>query len=161
MTQILQLAPRAPKTAPRPKSRKVTRALRRQVLAATALGATAATLTALSLSHLAAGIEIVTAAPSWEAWAMAIGIDCGFVTLELANLTIGEKLRRQIARYTRPATVGTLSGSAALNALVFASGAHGLLTQAAAIIMGVAIPALIYAMTRGAAAIYIDTNNRA
>lgn len=42
------------------------------------------THTALSLSHLAAGIAIVTSARPWEARAMAVGIDLGFVTLELA-----------------------------------------------------------------------------
>jgi hypothetical protein len=31
------------------------------------------TLTALSLSHLAHGVEIVTGSSTWESWAMAIG----------------------------------------------------------------------------------------
>ena len=34
----------------------------------------------------------------WEAWAMAIGIDLGFVALELAQVaTVCEKVRKQVA----------------------------------------------------------------
>src|SRR5262245_745099 len=53
---------------------RVTRAMRRQGATAVGIGAVAVTLTALSLSHLAHGIELVTHADGWESWAMAIGI---------------------------------------------------------------------------------------
>lgn len=161
MTQILQLAPRAPAPHARPRTSKRTRAVRRQALSATAIGAVAATLTGLSLSHLATGIQLATSAPEWQSWAMAVGIDLGFVALELSQLSIAEKLRRQVARYARPAIMGTLAGSAVLNAAAFASGANGLLMQAGAVVMGVAIPALIYALTRVGAALYIDCGNKA
>jgi hypothetical protein len=75
-----------------------------QVFAAAGIGAVASTLTALSLTHLAHGISIVTAAPRWENWAMAIGIDLGFVALEGAQLgSTSEKLRRESSKYTKPA----------------------------------------------------------
>ena len=45
---------------------------------------------------------------------VAIGIDLGFVGLELSQLSIGEKVRKQVARFARPAILGTLAGSAAM-----------------------------------------------
>ena len=91
---------------------------------------------------------------------MAVGIDLGFVALELSQLAIGDRVRRQVARYARPAILGTLVGSAAMNAFAFAAQASSLWMLAAAITLGVAIPALIYALTRVGAALYIDTLSR-
>jgi hypothetical protein len=104
------------------KSRRQHRAGRRQVFAAAGIGAVASTLTALSLTHLAHGISIVTSAPAWESWAMAAGIDLGFVALEGAQLTsTSERLRREVTKYTKPAIIGTLTGSAVMNAFAFAA----------------------------------------
>jgi len=143
------------------RSVRVTRALRRQAAVAVAIGAVAVTLTALSLSHLAHGVAIVTGSSAWESWAMAVGIDLGFVALELSQIAIGDKVRRQISHYARPAILGTLAGSAAMNAFAFAAQADGWCMLAAAVTMGVAIPALIYALTRVGASLYIDTHSRA
>jgi hypothetical protein len=77
------------------------------------------TLTALSLKHLASGIAGVTGCDAWEGWAMAAGIDLGFVALELAQLSVGDRVRRQIARFAKPAIIGTLAGSATMNAVAF------------------------------------------
>src|SRR5580704_2914168 len=94
---------RSPATSQRPQGRKALKALRRQSGAAIAIGAVGVTLVTLSLNHLAHGIELVTAAPTWEAWAMAVGIDLGFVALEASQLAAaGEKLRKQIAHFTKP-----------------------------------------------------------
>ena len=134
--------------------------MQRQGTAAVAIGAVAGTLVALSLSHLAHGIAIVTAAPEWESWAMAAGIDLGFVALEGAQVAAStERLRNQIAKFTRPAIVGTLTGSAAMNAFAFASQSSGWYIGAA-VVLGLAIPALIYALTRIGAAMYIDCHSK-
>jgi hypothetical protein len=99
------------------RSGRAHKALRRQSGAAIAIGGVGVTLVTLSLNHLAHGIELVTGAPSWEAWAMAVGIDLGFVALEASQLAaMGEKLRKQITRWARPAILGTVIGSAAMNA---------------------------------------------
>ena len=45
---------------------------------------------------------------------MAIGIDLAFIALDLSRLAIGDKVRRQVARFARPAILGTLAGSAAI-----------------------------------------------
>jgi hypothetical protein len=79
---------------------------------------------------------------------MAIGIDLGFVALEGAQLTsTSEKLWREVIKYTKPAIIGTLSGSAVMNAFALSAQTSGWMTGAA-IVLGLAIPALIYALTR-------------
>ena len=143
-------------------STRATRAMRRQSYAAVAIGVVAVTLTALSLSHLAHGIAIVTGAAGWESWAMATGIDLGFVAIELAMITVvSERIRRQVATFGRPAIWGTLAGSAAMNAFAFASQASNPYAMAAGLALGVAVPALIYALTRIGAALATDCHARA
>lgn len=149
--------------------RKVTRAARalnRQTLAAVGVGAVAVTLTGLSLSHLAHGIEIVSGTADWrQSWSMATGIDLGFIALEVSQVTIAERLRKSLTKFARPAIFGTLAGSAAMNAFAFAESIDpttlpGQIKLGSAILLGVAIPALIYSLTRVGAGLYIDAHNR-
>jgi hypothetical protein len=129
------------------------RRLAQQHGAAVAVAAVGAALVALSLAHLAGGIEILTRAPSWEAWFMAVGIDLAFVALEIAMLSAAtDRVRREIGAYCRVAIVGTLAGSAVLNALAFAAQADGLFVYPAAA-LGVAVPALIFALSKVAFAL--------
>ena len=122
--------------------------LKRQHCAAAAVAAVAVVLTALSLHHLASGIALVTLAPTWEAWAMAIGIDLGFLALELAGLCAAtDRVRAEVGTYARPAIAGTLAVSGVLNALAFGAQAQGLFLYPA-VALGVAIPALIYCLSR-------------
>jgi hypothetical protein len=157
---VTQLRPsnKLPKQARR--STRGTRALKRQAITAGAIGAVALTLTGLSLSHLAHGIVGVTGCSQWEGWAMATGIDLGFVSLELAQLTVGERVRRQICRYARPAILGTLAGSATMNAVAFGSQAPNGFLMAAGISLGIAIPALVYLLTKCGAILAQDCHTR-
>jgi uncharacterized membrane protein len=150
----------AVKAPPLHKSRRAMRALRRQAGTAIGVGAVAVTLTALSLSHLAHGVEIVTSSAPWQAWSMAVGIDLGFVALELSQLAISDKVRAQVSKFARPAILGTLAASAAMNAFAFAAQTVNPWMMSAAITLGIAIPALIYALTRTGAALYIDCHSR-
>lgn len=157
---VTKLSPTLPVTKKATKHGRATKATRRQALAGAAMGGVATILVGLSLSHLAHGIELVTTSDKLEAWSMAIGIDLGFVSLELSQIMCAtDKLRKAISTYTKPAIVGTLIGSAAMNAFAFASLSSGWMQYAAAA-LGLSIPALIYAMTRIGAALYIDTSNR-
>jgi hypothetical protein len=61
-------------------------------------------LLGLSLSHLASGVAIVTGSGERDGWLMAIGIDLGFVAVELAMLVAPA---HSVARYASPAIVGT------------------------------------------------------
>jgi hypothetical protein len=138
------------------------KAMRRQSLSATGIGLAIIVLTSLSLSHLASGIAIVTHSPAWQGWALAVGIDCGFILMELACITtVADKVRKVVERYARPAIAGTLAGSAVMNAFAFASDASTLQMQIAGSVMGCAIPALIYCLTRIGAALYIDCHAKA
>jgi hypothetical protein len=133
---------------PRATSPGYRRRLQRQQIAATAVAAVAIVLTGLSLAHLAQGIAIVTNAPVAEAWAMAVGIDLGFVALELAQLCAATPAtRRAVEQFSRPAIVGTLIVSATMNAFAFGAAAEGVMMYPAAA-LGVAIPALVYALSR-------------
>ena len=160
MGQVLKLAG-SKQIAPKRRSISFAKSLRRQSAAAVGIGFVAATLVALSLTHLAHGIEIVTNCPTWEGWAMGIVVDCGFIGLEMAQVMAAtEKVRTQIKRWAPKAVAGMLVGSACMNAFAFVSGAVGWM-QIPAVIMGVAIPAFLYALTRVGAVMYIDCHSRA
>jgi hypothetical protein len=76
-------------------------------------------------------------------------------------LTASDKSRRALAKFATPAIVGTLCGSAVMNAFAFAKDADGLVMTAAAVAMGVAIPALIYAFTRIGGARWMEIHSKA
>jgi hypothetical protein len=79
---------------------------------------------------------------------MAVGIDLGFIALEAAPLCATTQVAaKTIGRWSKPAIVGTLAASAVMNALAFTAQADGLLVYPAAA-LGVAIPTLIYCLSR-------------
>ena len=132
------------------------RKLRQQTTAGVGICLVAFALVALSLSHLAQGIVIVTNAPSWEGWLMAIGVDLGFVALELSTMMAATPtVRRTVEAYAKPAIIGTVVASAAMNAFCFAWQAEGWLVYPA-VAVGLAIPALVYRLTRIGATLLID-----
>lgn len=146
--------PRATKLIDRRRKQAV-RISGQQALAAGSAGTVALVLTALSLTHLSHGIEMVTHAPTWESWAMAFGVDAGFVTIELAMLCpMSDRTLKAIKSYAAWAIGGTLVGSAALNALAFGAQAEGYMLYPA-VAFGLAVPALIYAMTKIGATIWM------
>jgi hypothetical protein len=151
-------------TPPR-RAGQAVKAVRRQAGTATGVGIVAAILTTLSLAHLAHGITTLTGASPWEGWALAIGLDLGFVALELAQLaTVSEKMRKEVSAFARPAIIGTLVGSAAMNAFAFAGRyitIDPIAMTVAAVVLGVAIPTLIYCLTRVGAALATDCHARA
>jgi len=158
---VVQFKP-AQKTATARRSTRLTKAIRRQTMAAAGIGLVACTVTALSLHHLADGIMLVTKAPAWEAWAEGTGIDLGFVSMELATIAATtEKLRKAVGRYARPAIAGTLAGSAVMNAVAFGMQADGNMMTAAGALLGAAIPALVFCLTKIGAAMYVDVHGRA
>ena len=87
------------------------------------LAGTTVGLMAVSLTHLSDGVTQLTAIPSWQAWAMAVGIDCMLISVALAQLTSPPDVKRDIAIVARCMEAGTLVMSAGLNALAFTGGA--------------------------------------
>ncbi len=139
----------------RPASPLTRKRVNRQAGASMAVGSVAVTLTALSLSHLSDGIRIVTHCQEWEGWSMAVGIDAGFISLELAMiLAATDCVRRAIGSYANSAIVGTLLASAVMNAFAFSTGVEGLMLSAS-ITLGLAIPAMIYCLTKVAARLWL------
>jgi hypothetical protein len=159
VTKLVVSNKKLPKNAKSP-SRHFRRKMRRQLASAVGIGLVTLSLTALSLSHLASGIEIVTKAASWESWAMAVGFDLGFITMEMAQLNAAtDKVAKAIGRFTKPAIVLTLGGSALMNAFSFAFHSSGYMAYGAAA-FGISIPTMIYCLTRIGAALYIDCYNK-
>jgi hypothetical protein len=79
---------------------------------------------------------------------MAIGIDLGFVAMEIAQLCAATpKVREEIGRFTKPAIIGTIVASAIMNALAFGFQAEGWMLYPA-VALGVAIPAMVYCLSR-------------
>lgn len=159
-------SPRAPapavvREARRAMVRASAQEIRAQRYSAGLLGGVAVVLMGLSLSHLAHGIELITS-PSyaWESWAMGVGIDCGLVATEVATLTAGQKVRQETRWYSIAMIAGTLVLSAAMNAYGFASQATTIPFQTAGVIFGVAVPAMVWTLTRQAAAHYLDAHRR-
>jgi hypothetical protein len=144
--------PAAPKA---PVERATRRGRRSHIVAASGVMLVALALLGLSLSHLASGVAIVTGSGERDGWLMAAGIDLGFVALELALLVAPATARPAVARYASPAIIGTLATSAAMNAFAFASHAQGLMIYPA-IGLGFAVPALVYALTKTGAIIYLE-----
>lgn len=153
MTNVVSLPKPTPRVRAASKRRHKTDY---QLATATAIGLCAATVTGLSLNHLASGIDALTHSGAAQSWAMAVAVDCGFVSLELAQLTISDKLRAKLAMYFRPAVIGTLAWSAGLNALAFAGQAESVAAQVAGVALGLSIPALIYVLTKIGAGMYLD-----
>ena len=156
---VISLPKASRKTSAQPAVRSAgfRRRMLRQRMASYGIGAVAVTLTALSLSHLAGGVELLTQSGPTNSWAMAIGIDLGFIALELGQLSVStEALRRQVARFAKPAVLGTLIVSAIMNAYAFAAPATCIPFEVAAALLGISIPALIYVLTRVSVAMWID-----
>jgi hypothetical protein len=123
-------------------------ALARQQQAAAAVAVVAVILTALSLSHLAHGVQLLTSCPTWESWSMAAGLDLAFVGCEIALLAAAtDRVRKEITGFCRAAIAGTMLVSAGLNGLAFGAVAAGWY-QWPAIGLGVSVPGLIYLLSR-------------
>lgn len=153
MTATLVKLPKSPVAKKiSPKQIKIARQRR---YAAFALCGFAVVLTCLSLTDLSEGIKLVTKCAAWQSWALAIGIDCSFLGFEVAAMTCPTNAK--VTRITFPAIIALLSMSAIFNALAFSHEAAGW-EIIPAVGLGVAIPAIIFALTKVAGAILlIDT----
>jgi hypothetical protein len=131
-----------------PRSPSYRRRIARQQVAAAAVAFVGIVLTALSLSHLAHGIQLVTSAPPGRRGLWRLASTWAFIALEIAQLcAVTPVVRKEISKYAVPAIVGTLIASAVMNALAFGAQATGWMLYPA-VALGIAIPALIYALSR-------------
>jgi len=151
-SNVVKLDKQKLKPAKRAKKARSEKLQTSRAVAAAGILAVGLVLVGLSLSHLAEGVQLVTGSGTTGAWSMAVGIDLGFVALEVALLVAPIDIRPAVSQYASPAIVGTLATSAAMNAFAFASHAQGLMIYPA-IALGCAVPALIFALTKTGAAL--------
>jgi len=156
--KIAKPASKAPKA--KGQSKAMAKRMRRQSYAAMGIISIGAALTVLSVTHLASGIEIVTQCKSWEAKLMAGIIDLGLILTELSLLFCSsDKLFKAIKTKATCVIVGTLTGSAIMNAFAFSSHAQGWMIIPG-VLLGFAIPAMIFLITKIGAAMYIDGDSK-
>jgi len=98
-------------------------------------------LLALSLQHLAHGVEQVTGSSTIHSWLMAIGIDGALVAVEMAIL------QGINSRWTLGILVAACVLSAGFNVLGFMAHATGTLGQVLAVALGIFIPVTVYGIT--------------
>jgi hypothetical protein len=156
--KVKRQAAATPNPTPAVRSKSWLRKMARQRGAAYGIGSVAIVLMGLSLSHLASGVQSLTHGDTWHAWAMAVGIDAGFIGLELGQLCVStETMRKAVAKWAEPTIIGTLIVSAIMNAYAFASTTDNLAIACAACALGISIPSLIYVLTRVSVALWLDT----
>jgi len=142
---------------PKLKSKAMVQKLNRQAVSSYAIGVVALIMTGLSLDDLSQGVTMITGEHGWHSIAMALGIDCAYNSLEIAGICCATVAAwNKVSRFVKIGLGLTMGSSALLNALAFQSHADGLLWKLAAGAMGLAIPALIYILTRVATTLYID-----
>lgn len=138
------------------KSKRAIKVGRAQALAAIGVMLVGVVLTGLSLTHLSYGVQLLTNGPAWEAWAMAIGIDLGFIALEVAQLVpMKDSTWKKIKGYVKHGIVWTVVGSALLNAMAFGMSANGWMLYPA-VVFGLAIPGLILVNFKVGAQLWLD-----
>jgi hypothetical protein len=107
MATVLPLKPATTKAETRKGRRPArTSAVRRRAPAA-GRGGVILVLIALSLSHLAHGVRIVTGCEAWEAMAMVV--------------TAGTRAYKPVAKFANPALIVAFAWSAGLNAFAFSA----------------------------------------
>lgn len=99
---------------------------------------------AVSIDHLAYGIQLSTGIELWESWAMAIAIDAGMIAGEYAALV------DKPTRYTRFSVILGLLLSGIFNCLAFTFHAKSLLYIAIGVTLGILVPTSLYALTQTA-----------
>lgn len=117
------------------------------------IGGIATALVILSVWHLTAGIAVLTGSHLLLAFLLAVGIDFGLISSEIAELVAhgNHKVRNWARSYMVIATVLSIF----LNAYEFAAHAPaGNLTQGIAIGFGVLLPVMIFILARVAAHLY-------
>ncbi len=97
---------------------------------------------AVSIDHLAYGIQLATGIETWEAWAMAIAIDAGMIASEFSALV------DRPTKYTRFSVILGLLLSGIFNCLAFTYNASTVLYIGIGVVLGVLVPTSLYALTQ-------------
>jgi hypothetical protein len=140
-------APKAKTTATRKRKSKTVKTIKKAMKPSKImLAATTLALLAVSLFHLAEGVQLLTECPTWQAWALAIGIDLMFCASEYAIITEGNDAP-SIRHWGEGLTAMTVAMSAGLNAMAFSHN-HIDWDHSAAAGFGIFIPTAVYITTQ-------------
>lgn len=141
---------RKPKAAPVAVSRPRQKSCK---AVAKVIGGIATGLVILSVWHLTAGIAVLTGSHIMLALLLAVGIDLGLISSELAELVAHGN--NQVRNWARAYMVIATVLSIFLNAYEFSAHAPtGALTQSIAIGFGILLPVMIFILARIAAHLY-------
>lgn len=158
MARLNVLAERAERNGVAHKSRPGREKAKRMPYArrlACGVGAIGTGLLGLSVVHCTESISLLTGSHWALAGLMAVGIDCGLVASELAELAAhGTKGADQVRPWARGYTVAAVLLSVLLNAYAFGLHASPGMTWAAWL-LGAAIPGLVYSLGRVAGHLWL------
>jgi hypothetical protein len=99
--------------------------------------------TALSLTDLADSIQDVAHIAGWKAYALTVALDANFISTEAFSLFASAAVAKATVRATTATKVITLAMSAVANSRAMAHSAEGAVMQAACVVAGCSVPALI------------------
>jgi hypothetical protein len=144
-----KVSARKVKTTPKAKalSARMVRRIFWQKSAGMVLALVASGMTGVSLAHIAGGVEHLTngAIPHWQSWAVAVGLDVNYIAMEIAGVVAAlQATKDKLHKFTRFGIPGIMVFSMAMNSLEFSAGAIGPYQIAAAVAMGVILPALVW-----------------
>jgi hypothetical protein len=143
-----------------PKVQQEAKAYRGRARASVAVAAFVMTialaLLGLLLSHLASGVAILIGSNERDGWLMAIGIDLAFVALELAMPCLWHWPKKGLPWPATPYLPSLLGHPSHDEWFCLRSHAQGLMIYPA-IGLGFAVPALVYALTRAGATMFLQT----
>lgn len=140
------------KRSPQPKpSRKASpKQSRNNRRAAAVLGALAATLLGVSVTHLAEGFAVFTHSPMWQAWLLAIAFDASQLACEGAMVAVADSADRTTRKLLHGVTLCCTVVSMGMNVAAFTSGCEGNLSLVFCTTLGLAIPLLVLALGQAA-----------
>jgi hypothetical protein len=135
---------KATKARPAP---RMSRQLRRMQTIGYGILGVAMCLTVVSLVHTAGGVMFITGGVSWECWLFGFAVEASYLSLEVAKLTVTEKVAAKVGWCIRWTIAFTMLFSAATNAVAFAMKAPEQWTIAAAF-CGIVIPFMILTLSK-------------
>ncbi len=115
------------------------------------------TMLGVSLEHLASGIQSITGTAMLGAWSLAVAVDCGMVTSEIALIMLSRLPDLGVEKYAKRFVIATILISMALNVLAFWPSELKAVPCILAVVLGCGIPAGVYHLTRVAGKIWLAT----
>lgn len=118
------------------------------------LAAFSLTMLGVSIEHLAHGLADYTGTAVWSAWSLALATDGGLIAAELSLIMFGSILK-EVRQYAWGIIAIVLPLSMFMNWHGFAAGGK---SEAMAIVLGIAVPLLLWLTAKLAGTLWIAAN---